>query len=482
MKEKQNKRWGLKLLSVLCAFLVWLGVVNVADPVMTSTVEVPVEIVNGEVLEASGLTYEIIGKKTTTVSYEVKTTNAHRIRPADFRAYADMTDLWSVTGSIPVKVEVLNHSEYLLSAPVSRVSTIKIETEPLQKKRFDINVSYAGDLEEGYEAGDVVLSPDHLYVEGPESTIGQISSVGIEISLDGLTMDAEGTASPQFYDANGNKIVLDQRVEVDCESVSYSMPVLKVKSLLLDFEVSGQVADGYRFTGVECDVKSVPVIGLKSVLASLNTITIPGESLNLDGARTNMVRTIDINEYLPVGVSLAGTGRHEINVTLTVEQLKERVYTVEVNDASFTGENDDYIYRAEPDTVNIRIEALAEELDSLTLDSADIQVDVSSMGEGIHEAKVVLKLDLDRVYRVLDISSCSIQVMKVPEATESAPSSGMAEETAAEPSTGAGETTDASGAQDGTEVSGTAASHETEESRRAEVHPAEESSSAQENR
>ena len=204
--------------------------------------------------------------------------------------------------------------------------------------------------------------------------------------------------------------------------------------------------------------------------------------VNLDGARTNMVRTIDINEYLPVGVSLAGTGRHEINVTLTVEQLKERVYTVEVNDASFTGENDDYIYRAEPDTVNIRIEALAEELDSLTLDSADIQVDVSSMGEGIHEAKVVLKLDLDRVYRVLDISSCSIQVMKVPEATESASSAGTAEETTAETSTGASETDDASGAQDGTEVSGTAASHETEESRRAEVHPAEESSSAQENR
>ena len=101
---------------------------------------------------------------------------------------------------------------------------------------------------------------------------------------------------------------------------------------------------------------------------------------------------------------------------------------------------------------------------------------------GYPEAKVVLKLDLDRVYRVLDISSCSIQVMKVPEATESAPSSGMAEETAAETSTGAGETNDASGAQDGTEVSGTAASHETEESRRAEVHPAEESSSAQENR
>ena len=44
MKEKQNKRWGLLLISFLCAFLVWLGVVNVADPVMTDTVEVQVEI------------------------------------------------------------------------------------------------------------------------------------------------------------------------------------------------------------------------------------------------------------------------------------------------------------------------------------------------------------------------------------------------------------------------------------------------------
>ena len=172
MKEKQNKRWGLKLLSVVCAFLVWLGVVNVADPVVTGTVEVPVEIVNTEILGANNLTYEIIGKKTTTVAYEVKTTNAHRIRPADFRAYADMSDLWAVTGSIPIKVEILNHAEYLVSTPSSRMSTIKIETEPLQKKRFDLNVIYTGELDEGYEAGEISLSPNHIYVERKQDRSG----------------------------------------------------------------------------------------------------------------------------------------------------------------------------------------------------------------------------------------------------------------------------------------------------------------------
>ncbi len=41
------------------------GVVNVADPVMTDTVEVPVEIVNSDVLTKNNLTYEVVGKSTT---------------------------------------------------------------------------------------------------------------------------------------------------------------------------------------------------------------------------------------------------------------------------------------------------------------------------------------------------------------------------------------------------------------------------------
>ncbi len=106
--------------------------------VMMDTVEVPVEIVNSDVLTKNNLTYEVVGKSTTTVQYEVKTTNAYRIRSSDFRAYADMTDMWSVTGAIPIKIEVLNHSEYLVSTPISRNGTIKIETEPLQRKTFSI--------------------------------------------------------------------------------------------------------------------------------------------------------------------------------------------------------------------------------------------------------------------------------------------------------------------------------------------------------
>ena len=46
MKEKLTKNSGLKLISLLCAFFVWLAVVNVANPVTTDTKEVPVEPIN----------------------------------------------------------------------------------------------------------------------------------------------------------------------------------------------------------------------------------------------------------------------------------------------------------------------------------------------------------------------------------------------------------------------------------------------------
>lgn len=422
MKEKLNRRWGMKLLSLLCGFLVWLGVVNVADPVMTDTVEVPVEIINGDTLEKNGMTYEIIGKKSTTVSYDVKTTNAHKIRATDFRAYADMTELWSVTGAIPVKIEVLNNEQYIVNSPVSKTSTIKIETEPLQRKRFDLKQILVGELEDDHETGEISLYPSYLYVEGPESLIGQISSAGVEIPLDGVTADTNGVTVPRYYDANGNRIELSSRIESSCESVNYSMQVLRVKNLMVDFEVSGEVADGFRFTGAECSVTSVPVVGLKSALANLNRITIPADALNLDGVNENQKRTIDLTALLPEGISLADPEQSEVTVLLTVEELEERMYTVFVEDSCYNGKSSELDYSSIPETVSIRVQALAEELDSFEITSDDISIDVSEMEPGYNLA--VVDVELDPVYDLVYVSSLTINVTNKADDIENGPGAG----------------------------------------------------------
>ena len=145
--------------------------------------------------------------------------------------------------------------------------------------------------------------------------------------------------------------------------------------------MSGEVAEGYRFTGVECDVRSVSVVGLRSALASLHTITISEESLNLNGASTNVVKTIDLTDCLPEGISLADSAPREIRVTLTVERLEERIFAVEVGSGNLVGASDAYEYQLSNNRVEIRLRALREELDGLNLDGLAVKIDVSGLSE-----------------------------------------------------------------------------------------------------
>ena len=79
MKERLTNNLGLKILSVVIAVFMWLIMVNVSNPLVSDSQEVTVDMINAEVLEKSNLTYEIIGKKTVTISYEVRIRDRYKI-------------------------------------------------------------------------------------------------------------------------------------------------------------------------------------------------------------------------------------------------------------------------------------------------------------------------------------------------------------------------------------------------------------------
>ena len=137
MKEKLINNLGLKILSCFLAFFMWLVVVNVSNPEVTGSKEVPLEIVNEQVLTKAGRTYELGGKDTVTVYFDVRVKDAYKIRSSDFRAYVDLAELYDVTGSVQVKIEVLNNKE-LISNAESRPGVVRIQTEELQSKQFSL--------------------------------------------------------------------------------------------------------------------------------------------------------------------------------------------------------------------------------------------------------------------------------------------------------------------------------------------------------
>ncbi len=385
MKEKLLNNLGLKVASLVLACAVWMAVVNISNPVIDDSQLVPVEVRNEEVLEAANLTYKIDGKDSVTVSYQVRTRDRSLVKASDFHAYVDLKD-YNVTGAIPITVEINRDKENLVKsdAITAKPMVIRIITEELQRKKFDLQFKTTGTVEDGYALGIVSLSPDYVTVEGPKSQIGQINHMGIEIDVDNKNADLNSVASPIFYDANGNKLDLGNKVTVSGKEIEYNVSVLKAKNLTLNFEVSGQVAKGYRYTGVECKVKSVPVVGTKSVLASLTTLSVASDKLNIDGATSDKVIQLDLSQYLPPSTTVAGEEYKNVTVKLKVEPLTTRVFTLKLKGLNMEGEEADYDYSFDKETSDVTIKGLKEDLDALTETDLNAVLNLSDQGPGAH--------------------------------------------------------------------------------------------------
>lgn len=407
MKERLINNLGLKILSVFLAFFVWLVVVNVSNPLTRGSKEVPLDIENEQVLLAANRTYEISGKSTVTVNYKVQTRDAYKISKSDFRAYIDLADLYDVTGSVPVNIEVLNNDS-LIKDVEPRQSVVRVETEELQRKRFDLTVKTDGKQADGYEVNGIGITPDYIYLEGPVSQVGQISHAGIEINIDGLTEDYSGMAEPKFYDSNDDERPLGEKVVSDTSEVQFHVTVNRVKKLPLDFEVSGTVAPGYQFVGVECATGSISVIGLRTSLASLNKITIPASELNLDGAMADRVVTVNLKELLPEGVQMVQSETPEVEVRLKVERLVNKAYHLAESDITKIGASDIYNYRLIPSQIEVTMQGLREDLDSLVAADLSPTLDLSGMEPGKH--KGILTFGISDAFKVQSYTDFEIEV------------------------------------------------------------------------
>lgn len=420
MEKKLTNNLGLKIISVFLAFFVWLAVVNISNPKVPDSREVPLEILNGDVLEASGKTYELLNDRSTvTVSYQVRTMDAVSIKSTDFRAYIDLAEMYEPTGSVQVKVEVKNNKNLLLESVTAKPAVIRVDTEDLQRKPFDLTVYLEGTPEEDYKEGVASISPTYVYVNGPMSAVGQISKVGIILNMDGADSNLTGKAPVKCFDANDNELRLDDRVTFSRTEIDYTLPILKIKNLGLNLETEGTVAEGYRFTGIESNRNSVAVKGLKSALAGVNSITIPKAELNMDGATSDREVTLDLSQYLPEGVQLADSSANEIKVVIKVEALESRAYELPVSRIKMISASDQYDYEYNKETVKVLIRGLKDDLDQLAVENLEAEMDVSGMEPGIRTG--ALTLPLEAAYELVSVENPQLTISaKEPSAEASA--------------------------------------------------------------
>ena len=371
----------LKISSLAVAFLVWIIVVNVSNPIVTRNISVPLNVVNANIITDAGKTYSLTGANSVTVSYEVRSRDQSRISASDFNASIDLGDMYDITGAVPIAVEVVNNKDLIIGAVASKPSIVRVSIEDLQRKEFTLTTKITGTPSDGFSVGEVKLDKTNVVVTGPVSVIGQISQIGVEIDVSGLDSDESGRAELKYFDANGNAFVIsDSRVNKSFDNVGYSLVMLNGRTLALNFDVGGTVAQGYKFTGAESTTKSIQVRGQPEVLEGLDSITVPASALSVEGATGDVNITVDIKNFLPANVTAVGDTK--VNVTLKVEALDKKSLTLTVNDLNIVGAKPGVATNIVPEKITVVVSGLSANLESVSNADLKATLDVSEMNSG----------------------------------------------------------------------------------------------------
>ena len=371
----------LKISSLAVAFLVWIIVVNVSNPIVTRNISVPLNVVNANIITDAGKTYSLMGANSVTVSYEVRSRDQSRISASDFNASIDLGDMYDITGAVPIAVEVVNNKDLIIGAVASKPSIVRVSIEDLQRKEFTLTTKITGTPSDGFSVGEVKLDKTNVVVTGPVSVIGQISQIGVEIDVSGLDSDESGRAELKYFDANGNAFVIsDSRVSKSFDNVGYSLVMLNGRTLALNFDVGGTAAQGYKFTGAESTTKSIQVRGQPEVLEGLDSITVPASALSVEGATGDVNITVDIKNFLPANVTAVGDTK--VNVTLKVEALDKKSLTLTVNDLNIVGAKPGVATSIVPEKITVVVSGLSANLESVTNADLKATLDVSEMNAG----------------------------------------------------------------------------------------------------
>lgn len=354
MKQLLTRNLGLKLASLLLAFVLWFLVAQIYDPKDTVTFNnIQVRLINTELLDEEGKVYEVLDNSNlvrVTVTGPQSIVKSE-LRRSDIVAEADMSKLTDInTIAITYYCENISNDSVEIKG---NHDSVRLNVEDKTSKWIKLESNTIGDVASGYMIGNVTLDQTNIEVTGPKSAISQVDHAGVDINVTDSTTSLSANVDIKLYDADDNELVLES-VKKNVDSAYMTVEVLATKEVPVEIEYMGVPEDGYMATGeVESSVPTVRIAGTVSTLVGISAITVPEDRMNITGQSDNLVDIINLKEYLPANVRLADKSFDgKITATVYIEPIVSKDLTVAAENISVTGV---------PDGMEAEITSTAEE-------------------------------------------------------------------------------------------------------------------------
>lgn len=396
MKEKILKNWGLKLMAVLLAFLVWFLVANIEDYTVTKTITgIPVEILNENAITDQDMVYDIVQGKTVDIKVEGRRSVVEKLTAEDFTATADLSEL-SITNSVQIAVDATN-SAVRKEIAISIVdSMMKVAIEERGEKKLPISVVTSGQTQEGYAVVSTAATPNMVTISGAASLVKDVKTVQVAIDVEGLNTSIATRGDLVLLDADGEEVD-PGKLSLSLTSVTVNVSIQKTKEVPIKVTPVGTVAEGYSIAGdIEYQPTTVLIAGDTADLRNVDEINIG--DIDVTDKNADYEVTVDIEDYLPTGIVVADQTQ-DIAIKINIEKLVEKKFTIKSSDIRFINKADGLNYKVAEDgaVFELTVIGLKRDLDVLTISQIMPEIDVAEMtNEGTYTAQLALK-ELDGI-------------------------------------------------------------------------------------
>ncbi len=371
MRKRLLNNWGLKIISLILAFLLWFLVVQIGDPKDERDMGVvQVKLINTELLERENKVYEILDNtdKVRVMVYAPKSVFT-QLRSGDITAEADVSKLTDIN-TIPIT----------FTAPNANVASIRgshdmvrLNVEEKASKYVTLISNTVGSVAEGYVVSSLTPDQNRIEVSGPKSAVDQVKYAGAEIDVTEATTNLTANVDIHLFDAEGNPVERTNLVK-NVGYVRMSVEVLAKKEVPIRIETMGTPARGYMVTGeIACEPATVQIAGSAYVLSQINEIVVPEEELDITGESSDVIRTLNVREYLPENVKLADNSFNgRFMVVIYIEPVADKTLQIPMRDITVSNVPEGFeaeIVESAEDLLTLELQGLSAQIEPLRYDN-----------------------------------------------------------------------------------------------------------------
>ena len=384
---------GVLTMAVILAVICWILINSVNDPISYMTItNVQVKLLNTSMITDQGNVYTVLDDTDVVPVVTVKARRSviEDLDKDDIYATADIEDMTSLN-TVEIQYYSSKYDSEIEDIDGS-IENVLLSIETKLTDIFVLEVASSGEPADGYELDSVSAEQNQVRVSGPESVVSSIASAIATVDVSGATSSISTYVDVKLYDSEGNSIDTSD-LTLNITTVKVTATVLPWKTVPITVEVGGTPADGYVTNGVvTVDPESVRLAGRSTLLSSIDSVVIPAEAVNIDGCTSSLQITVNIEDYLPEGVTLSDSGSGTVNITVGIEAAETQSLSVNLSDITLDNIPDGYkaqivsvndgsrtvTQTSSRSTLSVTLTGLSASIDAVTLSSLAPVIDVGA--------------------------------------------------------------------------------------------------------